>query len=405
MSTLRTLAPLAEPQSGWHSPPGTVPLGTPDDLLRLRDTAARVVGARHSGDDAEDLVQEAWVRVTVALRDRPIDDPHAYTAGVAANLVRGWARKDKRHQRWAPLLWVRPTVDAADNEIVQNEEASALACALAQLPEPARDVLVAHVVHGMDTATLALEADSTPAAVAACLARARAMLRVEYLIAFRHLPELPEHCRRVCYAVSAKDTRRETRLDAGAHVRQCLACASLTADLHERRRPAMIAPFLVRISGWLNRAAGIDWQQTAPRVAMAGGLVSVGVVSALALGTVMRPARPLTPAPRVSAAGLLAAPAPAALPRLSLDRHHAGALHTVDGPAVGHLPKKVSQAKSSTRTLGFESVTITAPVQAPAGTPTAVAGTQTSLTGQIATVAVDHGVVIEFDPALLGRAF
>src|SRR5580693_4954435 len=81
------------------------------ELVSLRDTAARVVRARHWGSDGEDLVQETWARVALVLRDRRIDDPHAYTAGVAANLVRGRSRQDRRRQRRAPLLFVRPTVD------------------------------------------------------------------------------------------------------------------------------------------------------------------------------------------------------------------------------------------------------------------------------------------------------
>ncbi|HEY2429314.1 MAG TPA: sigma-70 family RNA polymerase sigma factor, partial [Acidimicrobiales bacterium] len=235
------------------------------ELVSLRDTAARVVHARYAGAEREDMVQEAWTRVAVALRDRAIDDPHAYTAGIAANLVRGWDRRDRRRQRRAPLLWVRPTVDPPDGDVVRDEEGTALATALERLPAPARDVLVAHVVHGLDTATLAREAGTSAGAVAACLARARAMLRVQYLIAFRHLAPPPDHCLRVCYAVSAGDARREVRLDAAGHVRRCDTCRSIVETVRERRRPAMGAALALRFSGWGARLTQPDWQQAGPR--------------------------------------------------------------------------------------------------------------------------------------------
>jgi len=261
------------------------------ELVSLRDTAARVVRSRHGGSDAEDLVQEAWARVALALRDRPVDDPHAYTAGVAANLVRGRYRQDRRRQRRTPLLFMRSTVDAPDGQIVRQEEADALVTALGRLPEPARMTLVAHVVDGLDTATLASRAGTSPGAVAACLARSRAMLRVEYLIAFRHLPDPPERCRRVCYAISGNDTRREQRLDATGHVRTCDACREITETLRERRRPAMLGALALRLSGWTSRWAASDWQQRAPRAGLVGaGVVGAGMV--VALGSVLVPTAP-----------------------------------------------------------------------------------------------------------------
>jgi RNA polymerase sigma factor (sigma-70 family) len=281
----------------------------PGELIDLRDTAARVVRSRHSGGDGEDLVQEAWIRVASALASHEVADRHAYTAAVAANLVRGWDRRDRRRQRWAPRLWTRPTVDAPDGEVVAGEEAAAMGLALSRLPESARDVLVAHVVQGMDTATLAHQAGTSPGAVAACLARARAMLRVEYLIAFRRLPEPPDECRRVCYAISAHDSRRAARLDTPAHLASCATCRSLTDSVVERRRPAMLAALGLRLAGWQVRLSGADGSVSGAR---AGGLVGVGVVGALAVTQCFVPVWPgIGTTPKPPAAIVAAAPAQA----------------------------------------------------------------------------------------------
>ena len=289
-------------------------MATGCELTSLRDTAARVVRARHPGADGEDLVQEAWARVALALRDRAIDDPHAYTAGIAANLVRGRYRQDHRWLRRAPLLFMRHTTDAPDGQVVRREEGDALAAALARLPEAARTLLVGHVVDDLSTAALAEQSGTSVGAVAAGLARARAMLRVEYLIAFRHLPDPPERCRRVCYAVSANDARREQRLDAAGHLASCYTCRDLADTLRERRRPAMLGAIMLRLSGWSGRAATLDWQQNGSRVSLVGaGVVGAGVVGAIAIGSVLAPAMStlkLAPASPPASVNVTAPPRP-----------------------------------------------------------------------------------------------
>lgn len=71
--------------------------------------------------------------------------------------------------------------------VVRAEEAAALRSALGVLPAGERETLLAHEVHGADTATLARSNSSTPGAIAARLARARACLRVEYVMALRRV--------------------------------------------------------------------------------------------------------------------------------------------------------------------------------------------------------------------------
>ncbi len=107
--------------------------------------------------------------------------------------------------------------------------------ALAQLPAGDRDVLVAHEVEGQDTITLAAGQGSTPGAVAARLSRARASLRVEYLLLAEGIEPPTDRCRPVLRALSSGDRRRQRELDASGHVLGCAACSRIKAELFERR--------------------------------------------------------------------------------------------------------------------------------------------------------------------------
>jgi len=84
---------------------------------------------------------------------------------------------------------------------MRQEEAAAVEAALAGLPDHEREAVVAHEVEGVDTATLAEARRSTPGAVGVQLARTRARLRLDYLLALRRV-ELPAaRCRPVLLAL------------------------------------------------------------------------------------------------------------------------------------------------------------------------------------------------------------
>lgn len=290
-----------------------MPQMTPVDLLDLRDTATRVVRARRPGPEAEDLIQEAWATAALAVRDRQVDNPNAYAAATAANLVRLHGRREATHRRRSVRLFMRATVDAPDAEVVHREEEEAMAVALERLPAPARQLLIAHTVHGEDTAALARAAGTTPPAIAAALARARAALRVEYLIAFRRLPPPADRCRRILYAVSGADSRRQVRLDATHHLKTCPSCAPLVEGMQDRRRAGLGAVVGMRFAKWMTRLSGVDAGDVSQRMASpasvfgAAGLVGVGVVSALA----MTAGGGATPHPAAVAPVAVAAVAPA----------------------------------------------------------------------------------------------
>jgi anti-sigma regulatory factor (Ser/Thr protein kinase) len=128
-----------------------------------------------------------------------------------------------------------------EEETLRREERRAITTALGRLSQQDQEALVAHEVEGTDTATLASSRDSTPGAVAAQLSRARARLRVEYLLELEQA-ELPTaRCRPVLLALSAGDRRRQRDLDAGGHLLACSWCARLSEPLLDRGRTAAVA--------------------------------------------------------------------------------------------------------------------------------------------------------------------
>ena len=88
----------------------------------------------------------------------------------------------------------------------------------------------------MTTETLAAEGGTSKGAVAMRLARARAGLRVEFVVAFRRVDLPTSRCRPVLLALSAGDRRRQHELGAAAHLLRCSTCAELARPVTERRR-------------------------------------------------------------------------------------------------------------------------------------------------------------------------
>src|SRR5215831_8796055 len=113
-------------------------------LYRAHTPALFALALRLTGGDrseAEDLVQESWVRALTALRTfRAQSALRTWLCGVLVNVRRGRIRTDWR------------IIDAPDAEPLADttcpDDAIDLERAIAALPEGARDVYVLHDVHG-----------------------------------------------------------------------------------------------------------------------------------------------------------------------------------------------------------------------------------------------------------------
>jgi RNA polymerase sigma factor (sigma-70 family) len=213
-----------------------------DDVVELVPLLRRVIGARvHDRHVVEDLVQETLTRVMAARRRLEPRTIAPYAVVTARNLTRSLATSEDRSRRHAHrLIDLREPV-LPEQEALRREESRAITTALAKLPEQDREALVAHEVEGTDMITLAASRDSTPGAVAAQLSRARARLRVEYLLELEQAEPPTARCRPVLLALSAGDRRRQRDLDAGGHLLACTWCARLSEPLLDRRRTAAVA--------------------------------------------------------------------------------------------------------------------------------------------------------------------
>ncbi len=212
--------------------------GTADDdaLVDLVPMLRRVVGSRvKDPHTVDDLVQEALVRVMAARsRIEPDKLPH-YAAVTARNLVASMAEKNDRARSRSHLLVEAGEGESPAADVLREEERALVSAALAQLPTGDRDVLMAHEVEGQDTITMAAGQGTTPGAVAARLSRARASLRVEYLLLAEGIEPPTDRCRPVLRALSSGDRRRQRELDVSGHVLGCAACTRIKAELFERR--------------------------------------------------------------------------------------------------------------------------------------------------------------------------
>ena len=152
-------------------------LASPSDeqpIVELVPLVRRVVAARVRDPElVDDLVQETLVRVMAARARVEADTLAPYATVTARNLVASVARSDNRARRVAHLLVDDHISERPEDGVLRHEEKAAVTAALARLPPAEREMLLAHEVHGRDTATLAASERSTPGAIAARLSRTR----------------------------------------------------------------------------------------------------------------------------------------------------------------------------------------------------------------------------------------
>jgi RNA polymerase sigma-70 factor (ECF subfamily) len=142
-------------------------------LYRAHTPALYGLALRLTGGDrgeAEDLVQESWVRALTALRTfRAQSALRSWLCGVLVNVRRGRIRADWR------------IVDAPDVEPLADttgrDDAIDLERAIAALPEGARDVFVLHDVHGYTHREIAELMGIVEGTSKSQLNRARSLLR------------------------------------------------------------------------------------------------------------------------------------------------------------------------------------------------------------------------------------
>ncbi len=242
------------------------------ELAEVTTIVRRVAGARLSDPHlVEDVVQETLAKL---MASRPSLDASAvgpYAIVTARNLVTTHWRRDDTSRRHAHRLVDNRQPPSPEDDLVLQEENEAVSAALARLSDREREGLLAHEVEGQETAALALRWDTTPGAVAAQLSRARAKLRVEYLLHVDGREPPTDRCRPVLMALSTGEGRRQRELDVGYHLLECDFCGHLSGPLLDRRqeeRPGEVRVVVAR------DADVVAARQRAREVAIAAGFAA-----------------------------------------------------------------------------------------------------------------------------------
>jgi RNA polymerase sigma factor (sigma-70 family) len=286
--------------------------GDRDALDELGAIVRRTLAARTNDQHLiDDLTQETILRVTGTDRQLSDDERWAYAVVTARNLLVSHHRARSVHDRHLHRLVQHDPATDPEQHMIDSEQTAALASAMRRIDPDERDLLVRHEVTGTDLATLADEVSVSRGAIAMRLARARANLRLEFLLVFRRLSLPTERCRQVLLALAAGDRRRQAQLEAGEHVASCPVCTSLVGPMTERDR---------RVAAWLlvplgnaarrvRRALHGRWLHVAGAV-----LVAAGTGGLLLLVTTDRPPDESTGAATTRPVTTTAGPAAAAPP-------------------------------------------------------------------------------------------
>jgi RNA polymerase sigma factor (sigma-70 family) len=274
------------------------------EVIAVEPVIRRVVAARAANpSDVDDLVQDCLERLLVARERLAPEVVMPYAVVVARNLVTAHAKSATRHAAAAPRILDASEPDRPDDVLLAGETRDAMLAALGELSDQERHDILAYYSSG-DGLSAAVTPESR-GALRVRMARTRAKLRLEYLLAFRHL-ELPSPvCRSVLLAISAGDTRRQRELDAGQHLLSCEICETLSEPL-DRRSIALTA---IAIPGGLAAwAAGKALSHPVQATAL-GAAASAAIAAGVILAPQLSAHGPVR-APQVTASAAPALPAP-----------------------------------------------------------------------------------------------
>jgi len=139
-----------------------------------------------SATDAEDIVQDACLRLLKSRGDAPVEHPRAFMLAVVRNAAHGWLAKNRPRalvsaggaeeaeahpQALAPLATA-----SAEEAMIAAAEREEIEQAIAELPLALRETLVMREVNGLSYREIASALDAPIGTVMSRLARARARL-------------------------------------------------------------------------------------------------------------------------------------------------------------------------------------------------------------------------------------
>lgn len=139
-----------------------------ETFLALRPALLRYLRARGAGEEAQDLVQELWLKLDAVPPSRA-DDPLAYLYRMAHNLMLDRLRGDvRRRGRETGFQQIRGSVDDtpdAEHALLARERLRAVDRALAALGSRSEQIFRRHRIDGVPQRTIAAEFGITLSAV------------------------------------------------------------------------------------------------------------------------------------------------------------------------------------------------------------------------------------------------
>jgi RNA polymerase sigma factor (sigma-70 family) len=129
-----------------------------------------------STDDAEDVIQEAYLRVLRYSMDHGVEDMERLLFSAAKNLavdsLRRRRTRDKTATSYAALEADTQTWPALDEQLYVQQRLSSVETAVALLPERCREVFLLHRVEGLSYSQIAARCGISVSAVEKNIARA-----------------------------------------------------------------------------------------------------------------------------------------------------------------------------------------------------------------------------------------
>lgn len=250
-------------------------------LVQARTAVDRFVRARTSVD-AEDLVQEALTRLLENSHRLDESTWPSYAVVVAGRLLHDRERASAVHARRGHLTPAPARPQDPLASLLSAEEHEAMRRAVEQLDASDEELLRRHYVERDEQYSRARGTTSK-------LARARAKLRVAYLLEHTAVRLPTQRCRPVLEALSTGDRRRQERTGAARHLQTCRTCSSYADVLVERRRHlAGVHPL-----AWIVAAGTTAWawarerpvQASVTVAAVGGGLVLAAGAALPSAGT------------------------------------------------------------------------------------------------------------------------
>lgn len=147
----------------------------PNVFARVRSALMRRGRTEH---EADDLVQEAWIRLANYERERPVEQPEAFLMRAALNLSID-AHRTHQSRGEEVLLEDVVLVDAtpsAEAVLLARERLARLSVCLGRLTETTRTIFLAHRVDGMSYQEIARARGLSVSAVEKHIAKAMLLL-------------------------------------------------------------------------------------------------------------------------------------------------------------------------------------------------------------------------------------